>query len=228
MYTRLMQYEIEIKSLLGSQAASKKLLQKAKMLFPDLRLTSEQRQLNHYFKGGTLESLIEVFNDALSAPQIEQLHTINKNAKSINVRSRQKNDVVLLIVKGSLDSVSAAHSHQRMEFEAELPLTIDELDEKILKSDWQIEAKWQADRKIYEAEGITIDIFFSPGYGYLAEFEKVVTNASDREAAHASVEDIMKKLDAKELPNDRLERMFAYYNQHWPEYYGTDKIFVIE
>jgi adenylate cyclase class IV len=115
-----------------------------------------------------------------------------------------------------------------MEFEAELPLTIDELDEKILKSDWQIEAKWQADRKIYEADGITIDIFFSPGYGYLAEFEKVVTDASDREAAHASVEDIMKKLDAKELPNDRLERMFAYYNQHWPEYYGTDKIFVIE
>jgi len=38
----------------------------------------------------------------------------------------------------------------------------------------------------------------------------------------------MTKLDVEELPQDRLERMFAYYNKNWPEYYGTEKIFVIE
>lgn len=37
----------------------------------------------------------------------------------------------------------------------------------------------------------------------------------------------MRSLGAQELPGDRLECMFAYYNQHWPEYYGTDKIFTV-
>jgi hypothetical protein len=38
----------------------------------------------------------------------------------------------------------------------------------------------------------------------------------------------MAKLGVEELPQDRLERMFAHYNAHWPEYYGTEKVFVIE
>lgn len=107
VYASFMQYEIEIE-LLGNQAASNKLLPKKLKTCSRLQLTSEQRQLNHYFKGGTLESLIKVFNGTLSDAQIAQLQIINKNAKSINVRSRQKNAAVLLIVKSSLDSASAA------------------------------------------------------------------------------------------------------------------------
>ncbi len=38
----------------------------------------------------------------------------------------------------------------------------------------------------------------------------------------------MKEVGVAELPQDRLERMFAYYNLHWPEYYGTENIFTIE
>jgi len=38
----------------------------------------------------------------------------------------------------------------------------------------------------------------------------------------------MAALGVQELPNARLERMFTYYNQHWQEYYGTDKVFTIE
>jgi hypothetical protein len=30
------------------------------------------------------------------------------------------------------------------------------------------------------------------------------------------------------LAQERLERMFAHYNQNWPEYYGTTKVFIIE
>jgi len=35
----------------------------------------------------------------------------------------------------------------------------------------------------------------------------------------------MAKLGATELTQDRLERMFAYYNANWPAYYGTEKVF---
>jgi adenylate cyclase class IV len=66
------------------------------------------------------------------------------------------------------------------------------------------------------------------GYGYLAEFEKVITDSARAEETKQELVSLMKTLGAIELPQDRLERMFAYYNEHWPEYYGTEKIFVIQ
>lgn len=223
-----MQYEIEIKALLGSQSASDALMNQVAERDPGLKLISEQRQLNHYFNGGELSKLVKTLQRYLSQEQIIAINNISTSATHINVRTRQKNDTVLLIVKGSLDNTSAAHSHQRMDFEAEIRLTIDELDDLVLSSGWRLEAKWQAKRKIYKALGLTIDLMFSPGYGYVVEFEKVVLNESDRTAAHDQVMAVMESLGIQELANDRLERMFAYYNDHWPEYYGTDKIFTIE
>lgn len=223
-----MQYEIEIKSLLGSQERTDELLSTVKLLDPDMEQVNEQYQLNHYFKNGNIARLIEEFKTELSEGQQSLLHEIAKRATSVNVRSRQKNDSVLLIVKGSLDKSSAAHSHQRMEFETPLPLAINELDQRIQRAGWGLEAKWQAERKMYAALGLTLDVFFTPGYGYMIEFEKVVTDDTDRETAHRQVVDVMNKLGVEELPNDRLERMFAYYNEHWPEYYGTRNIFTIK
>ena len=166
--------------------------------------------------------------DHITADQMSTISDIAARAKSINVRTRQKNDTVLLIVKGSLDNVSAVHSHQRMEFEAPVDITLDELDTLVEQSGWQLEAKWQANRKIYSTMGLTLDMFFTPGYGYMAEFEQVVTADQDRESAHQKLVDTMAALGVQELPNPRLERMFAYYNQHWDEYYGTDKVFTVE
>lgn len=223
-----MQYEIEIKSLLASQAAVNDVLAKAKHLYPDFTKVGEQHQLNHYFIGGTLAALMATFSGILSADQQTQLQQIADRATSINVRSRQKNDTVLLIVKGSLDATSAVHSHQRMEFEAEVPLSLAELDDLIVKSGWHIEAKWQADRVLYTAGGVTLDTFFTPGYGYLIEFERVVHSTAERSAAHATVVAMMDQLGVSELPNDRPERMFAYYNAHWQDYYGTKKTFTVE
>lgn len=223
-----MQYEIEIKALLGSQEATDNILEKVRKLDPNCTVTSEQKQRNHYFKDGDLAALVTAFRSMLTPDQVATLTEISKRATSINVRSRQKNDEVLLIVKGSLDATSAVHSHQRMEFEAPLAITIEQLDEMILSTGWRLEAKWQAERTIYTALGLTLDVFFTPGYGYMIEFEKVITDDTDRETAHQQVVDVMHQLGVSELPNDRLERMFAYYNEHWPEYYGTRNIFTIE
>jgi hypothetical protein len=38
----------------------------------------------------------------------------------------------------------------------------------------------------------------------------------------------MAELGVEELLQDRLERMFAHYNEHWQEYYGTDRTFIIQ
>lgn len=223
-----MQYEIEIKCLLPDKSALEALLKKIELKDPTMKLVSVQRQRNHYFHGGSLEKLIEHAVSHLSAEQLENIKDINATATHINVRSRQKNDEVLLIVKGSLDDVSAAHSHHRMEFEGVVPLDIDQLDDLILESGWLLEAKWQANREIYSALGLTVDTIVTPGYGYMVEFERVVTDDSSREEAHQQILDVMESLGVEELPNDRLERMFAYYNEHWQEYYDTDKTFVVK
>ncbi len=44
----------------------------------------------------------------------------------------------------------------------------------------------------------------------MIEFEKVITDDTDRETAHQQVVAVMNQLGVSELPNDRLERMFAY------------------
>jgi hypothetical protein len=38
----------------------------------------------------------------------------------------------------------------------------------------------------------------------------------------------MTELDVVELEQDRLARMFSFYNANWPDYYGTEKVFIIE
>lgn len=220
-----MQYEVEIKSLLGSATRATELIVQLRELDPTTVKTGQQSQLNHYFKGGDLAVLAEAMTEFLNAEQREQIVEIDAKCSSKNVRTRQKNDVVLLIVKGSLDSRSAAHSHRRMEFEAEVPLTIDELDSKVIAAGYQLEAKWQAEREMYQSLGLTVDMMFSPGYGYVAEFEKVVQQEADVNSARKEVVIVMKKLGIVELPNERLERMYTYYNNNWRDYYGTKKVF---
>ncbi len=66
------------------------------------------------------------------------------------------------------------------------------------------------------------------GYGYLAEFERVLDDAARAAAVEAELRELMAALGCEELAQDRLERMFAYYNANWSEYYGTDRTFVIE
>ena len=79
----------------------------------------------------------------------------------------------------------------------------------------------------YATGDLHVCIDRNAGYGYLAEFEKVVQNEQDVDNAHKDLLGIMKKLGADELPQDRLERMFAHYNAHWADYYGTEKTFTI-
>lgn len=52
-----------------------------------------------------------------------------------------------------------------MEFEAEVPLSLAKLDDLIVKSGWHIEAKWQADRVLYTAGGVTLDTFLPLAMG---------------------------------------------------------------
>jgi adenylate cyclase class IV len=99
-----------------------------------------------------------------------------------------------------------------------------------LESGFKYQAKWSREREEYDYKGMNVCLDKNAGYGYLAEFEKVLQGGDDSAlaSARAEIESVMRELGVAELPQDRLERMFAHYNQNWPDYYGTDKVFVIE
>lgn len=224
----MQQFEVEIKSLLGGKENADALIARMKEIDTECVRHSSNSQLNHYFTGGELSALVQIMEGTLSGEGMEKLKDLTLRAKESSVRTRKKDEEVILVVKASVGSDSSSNGVSRIEFEEKLPISLDELDAKVLSAGFSYQAKWSRDREEYTFKGITVCLDHNAGYGYLAEFEKVVDEESAVDSARKEVESIMNELAVAELPQDRLERMFAHYNQNWQEYYGTDKIFVIE
>ncbi len=199
-------------------------------LDPNCQLASNNKQLNHYFDDGDMEELLKAASLHLADDQLKKLSHIVNVGSSFSVRTRQKDEQVLLVVKASLDEGTSANTVSRLEFEEEVPLSLEELDQLLLEAGFKYQAKWSREREEYNYKGVNVCLDKNAGYGYLVEFEKVLEGEDDSAvaAARADIEALMAELEVSELPQDRLERMFAHYNQNWPEYYGTDRVFIIE
>jgi adenylate cyclase class IV len=145
------------------------------------------------------------------------------------VRTRLLNDRSLLIVKAALDDTTSANGITRLEFEAPAGgLSLDELDAAVLAAGFAYQAKWSRQRETYQVGEIAVSLDRNAGYGWLAEFEIMAEDDRDAEAQAARLRELMAELGAEELAQDRLERMFAYYNANWPSYYGTEETFTVE
>lgn len=221
-------YEVEVKALLGSKERADEVRTALKRLDAECELLTTNKQLNHYFEGGTLEKLAEALAKHVRPEALAKLRDFAARAKSFSVRTRDKDNIVLFVVKASVGSDSSENGVARMELEEQVALTIGELDNLILSAGFTYQAKWSREREEYQCNGINVTIDKNAGYGYVAEFERVVEDEGAVPQARANIDSLMKSLGIEELPQDRLERMFAFYNKNWPEYYGTDKIFTIE
>jgi predicted adenylyl cyclase CyaB len=227
------QFEIEIKSLLGSKENADALQQKLKERFPNIKVTEESKQLNHYFVGESFSALETALSSYIPADKRSQFQSTLEKGKNISVRTRQLNDKVIFVMKASIDDTTSSNGISRLEFETEVEnLTLDQLDKILLDAGFSYQAKWSRERTAYQTqdaqEHITVCLDKNAGYGYLAEFEALVENAEGADAAQTKLRQLMSDLGAEELAQDRLERMFAFYNANWPEYYGTDKVFTVE
>ena len=222
------QFEIEIKSLLGSKEKADELKQKLKKLDPDLKLKSQNKQLNHYFIDGDMDLLYQKMTKHISKESHEKFKKILTEGKEHSIRTRKLDDTIILVVKASIDDTTSSNGISRMEFESEVDMSLDELDKILLDCDFSYQAKWSREREEYESKGMNICIDKNAGYGYLVEFEKLLTDVNQVEEAKTSLRAAMQELEVEELEQDRLERMFAHYNENWSDYYGTDKIFIIK
>lgn len=221
------QFEIEIKSLLGSKEKADALKEKMKEIAPNMALTSKNKQLNHYFTGD-VGVLYEKVREHVPNDTLDRLKKILTEGKKHSIRTRKLDDTVLLVVKASIDDTTSSNGISRMEYEEPVDLSLDELDRLLLDAGLAYQAKWSREREEYSDGNMNICIDKNAGYGYLAEFEKVVPSADMAEEVKTDLRGMMDRLGVEELPQDRLERMFAFYNENWPSYYGTDNIFTIE
>lgn len=221
------QIEIEIKSLLGEKGRADKLIQELEGRGFDLSGVKKTSQLNHYFTYKSLDKFKEEFSKIVQNKE-SFLNILNKG-KDFSIRTRESNgNKVILVVKASLGEDSSQNGVSRLEFEEVMPMTLKELDDKLINCGLEYQAKWSRQREEYKKDNMAVCIDKNAGYGYLAEFEVVTEAENQIEKVKNDLLKFMGEVGVEELKQDRLERMFDFYNNNWPDYYGTDKIFTIE
>jgi predicted adenylyl cyclase CyaB len=223
------QYEVEIKSLLGSAENAEKLRNDLKTIDPSCELVTSYTQLNHYFEGGDPQTLADKIAPLLDEIEAARLHRIATEGKNVSVRTREMNNEVRFVMKASIGDDSSANGVSRLEVETLIKdMTLEQLDQVVLDAGYKYQAKWSRSREEYKLGDTAVCLDKNAGYGYVAEFERLVGSEEEAQKAQQDLYTLMEQVGVSELPQDRLERMFSYYNEHWPEYYGTDKIFIIE
>ena len=175
-----------------------------------------------------MQELYNVAAPLFGETEQAKLKTTIERGTEFSIRTRQRDDEVLLVVKASIDEGTSANTVKRMEFEEPVSITLDQLDQLLLDAGFIYQAKWSREREEYSYKGANVCLDKNAGYGYLAEFEKIVHNENEADEVRAELDELMSELEVFELEQDRLARMFAHYNTNWPDYYGTDKVFVIE
>lgn len=221
-------YEIEIKTLLGEKEHADLLIKKMQDNDINCKCVAESSQLNHYFEGGSIEDLYEAVKKMFTGDALARLKTITEKGSTFSVRTRQKDDKVLLVIKASLDGGTSENTVSRLEFEELVDISLAELDEIVLSAGFEYQAKWSRDRQEYQYKDVNVCIDKNAGYGYLAEFETVTEDENKAVQAKEKLIKLMSELGVEELDQDRLARMFEHYNANWSEYYGTDKTFTVK
>ncbi len=219
-------FEIEIKSLLGSEEQAHRFkYQLTTKVRSEIKLKAFSTQLNHYFQQGDVHKLYKTLAKSFKPKALSQLRNIIKNGNDISVRTREINGEVRLVLKASVGTDSSANGIARMEFEEPVNMTLEKLDAKVESAGYRCQAKWSRERDEYQVGGMSICFDRNAGYGYLVEFEKVISDARKIPAAKREIKNFMRTLRVKELPQSRLEKMFKHYNENWSKYYGTREVF---
>jgi predicted adenylyl cyclase CyaB len=222
-------FEIEIKVLLGNQEKASELVKKLYENDPKTNIIGENSQLNHYFLAQwDFEKLYKAVQQYIAPEHYDKLHKVIIEGKGHSLRTREVDGKVLFIVKASVDDTTSANGTARIEFEEKINLSLQEADQILLDNGFPYQSKWSRQRKEYKYKDYNVCIDKNAGYGYVAEFEKMITDKDQTESTKEAIRKELTSLGIEELDQGRLERMFTHYNAHRPEYYGTEKTFIIE
>jgi predicted adenylyl cyclase CyaB len=228
-------FEVEIKCLLTKLEEVNLVKEKLQQQYPNLKYKAEHKQRNHYFHPeGDLVLLGEKIKPFLSEEKYQELCVINNSEiANYTLRSREiDSKKVILVLKIQLQSSNydVTNAKCRREFEVEIPnFTLQQLDDLIISCNYKYMSKWSRSRiEASLEEDLNICFDKNSGYGYIIEIEKIVQNEQKIIEALTELKNIAHKLGLEEINDDRLERMFNFYNQNWRDFYETDKVFNIQ
>ena len=190
-------YEIEIKSLLGAKDKADSL--KAKIEERGGGIVSKNNQLNHYFTVSDTHKFKTTFLKFIPEDKKTAFAKITEEGKNISVRTRDTDGEVKFVIKASIGDDSSSNGVSRMEFEIKMSMTLEELDKALLDAGLEYQAKWSREREEYKLNDVNICIDKNAGYGYLAEFEKVVSDPGLEASIREELAQIMSELGAEEL-----------------------------
>jgi len=200
IYKTMNTFEIEVKVLLGEESKAKELIEKIH-LHPDTKLIDHNSQLNHYFlPDGNFAGFAEVIKNHIHPDHHERLDQIILQGKNHSLRTREMDGKVLFVVKASVDDTTSSNGTARMEFEEEAgELALQELDQLLLDHGFPYQSKWSRQRQEYQYKDMHVCIDKNAGYGYVAEFEKVISNPNEINQAKTSIREEMNALGVEEL-----------------------------
>ena len=221
-------FEVEIKSLLGSKEKVDILIAELLNKYPETKLVGKGRQLNHYFNLPADISKLRLNLEKVIPKEGKASLGLLERGNKLSLRTRETTDKVILVIKASMGDDSSSNGVKRLEYECVVEKTLAELDRIMLDSGCTYQAKWSRERQEYVSGDIHVCIDRNAGYGYVAEFEKVVEDESILDQVRDSLLKIMAEFGVEELDQNRLERMFAHYNANWEKYYGTEKTFIVK
>lgn len=222
-----MKYEVEIKSLLQTKENAQKL--RDKLAGQGIEIKNKYKQLNHYFlNDGDFSKLEEKLLPLFSDDKKEKLKKIIEEGRNHSLRTREMNGEAFFVIKASVDDTTSSNGILRMEFEEAAGVSMDALDKLLEEAGFTYQAKWSREREEYGKDDFYITIDKNAGYGYLSEFEIQTEDQGKLEETKRKIMDFMAELGLEELSQDRLEKMFEFYNENWRDYYGTEDVFNVE
>lgn len=228
------QYEVEIKVLLGEASVKDAFMEKVRSSFPAMTHEYSESQLNHYFEWGNLRYLLGTFREYISQEKAELLHQLSEEAKSFSVRTRGTPTQTIIVVKATVNDESSSNGTARIEWEVDLaPMSLDDMDKLVIAAGFAYQAKWSREREGYNlniswAVDTILCLDKNAGYGYLAEFERVIDDVTLVDSTREELLSMIDSLGYHELDQARLARMFEKYNREWQSYYGTENVFTVD
>lgn len=222
-----MQREIEIKCLLDGPAARDQLVAQLQQRFPQFSHLGTKTIISYFYQGGATKKQVSQAAERIVRPdELMELKMLLAKSDDLVVKCRSINDAKFFAVKGSPVGEDPVHAVNRLEFEVEVRMDLESVNAKLESAGIHIASKWSSRRDFYRLDdSIKAEIEFVAGYGYKAELEIMIQDGEPTDAAVQSIQALAKELGLVEASQELLGRMYNYYNQHWQEYFNTDKVF---
>lgn len=221
-----MNREIEIKYLLTDKKHRDVLIGELQKVYPNSELKKTSVIISYFYKPAkSVKQILDSARAVLGDEDYEELNSVIKKASNLIVKTRSIDDTVYFVVKGAADGEDAVHAINRIEFEVIVDISLEQLNSIVVGSGIELVSKWSSKRDYYDLDKeLKMDVEFVAGYGYKAELE-ILTNEEKVDEIVAEIRDVADKLDLTEASQELLGRMYSYYNNHWQEYFNTDKVF---